>query len=723
MALNSIVACIINSNIQIEKTMSETSSKIQIEDFMSIQDFWVLCRSHYRWFAASVTVALLIASYYLSTTSDVYTREAAVMVKMETSRGTVAQSANGNDFNNMAFVQQQTNVPNVLRQYKSLALLTDVVCRLDSLTEKDDIKKAAQTLQGALSVSLDDEQSTIINLKYQDVSPERAERVLNTIINVYNERWLKDKRQVADSTARFIDDRLLLIDKELSHVDDSISTFKARHQITNLEQVSDLYLQQQTESEAEILKLSNQIYMAQYILDMLKDSKSRYKLLPSHTGLASGEAGEQIAQYNTQLLKLKNSLEGTSTQNPIIIRQEEQLDEIRQNIIASVGNYLKTLQIQIGTMEGFNANVKEKVVASPDQAKRLLSVERDQKVKESLYLYLLQKKEENEISMTYTSVPTQIIDMPHGSSFPTFPNKKSIILAALLIGLLLPAVVLFIKESLNTSVRSKMDIESRTQIPIVGEIPYYGEEKKRKRLRELVDSKKKRRYEPTPLVVQHDNQNAINEAFRILRSNLEFMSDTRQHKNVYLVTSMFPGSGKTFISMNLAIALAIKHRRVLFIDGDIRRATATSTFGNMQMGLADYLGEKIESVDQVIYTHGDYPSLSILPVGTTPPNPTELLSGSRMQQLIEAMRPLYDFIIIDCPMTETLADASILGHHADRTLYIVRAGLFQCRQVALLDSYVESGKYKNLSIVLNAVKPAGHYGYGYKYGYYYNYKY
>ena len=141
----------------------------------------------------------------------------------------------------------------------------------------------------------------------------------------------------------------------------------------------------------------------------------------------------------------------------------------------------------------------------------------------------------------------------------------------------------------------------------------------------------------------------------------------------------------------------------------------------MQMGLSDYLGEKVESIDQVIYSHGDYPSLSIVPVGTTPPNPTELLSSPRMQQLIEAMRPLYDFIIIDCPMTETLADASILGHHADRTLYIVRAGLFQCRQVALLDSHVESGKYKNLSIVLNAVKPAGHYGY--RYGYYYNYKY
>ena len=699
--------------------MSDNQSRIQLENFMSIQDFWILCRSHYRWFVASVAVALMIAVYYLSTTAEVYTREAAVMVKMETTRGTVTQSASGNDFNNMELVQQQTNVPNVLRQYKSLALLTDVVCRLDSLKDKDEAKRAAQSLQRALSVSLDDEQSTIINLKYQDVSPERAEKVLNTIIQVYNDRWINDKRLMANSTARFIDDRLLLIDKELSHVDDSISTFKASHEITNLEQASGLYLQQQTESEAEILKLSNQMHMAQYILDILNDTKSRYKLLPVHTGLASGEAGEQIAQYNALLLKLKNSLEGTSTQNPIIIRQEDQLKEIRQNIIASVSNYIKTLQIQIGTMEGYNANVKEKVVSSPEQAKRLLAVERDQKVKESLYLYLLQKKEENEISMTYTPVPTQIIDMPHGASYPTFPNKKSIVLAALLVGLLLPAAVLFVKESLNTSVRGKIDIESRTQIPVVGEIPYYGEEKKRKKLLNLFESKK--RYDPTPLVVQHDCQDHINEAFRILRSSLEFMSDTRQHKNVYLVTSMFPGSGKTFISMNLALTLAIKHRHVLFIDGDLRRATATRTFGNTQTGLADYLGEKVESIDQLIYRHGEYPSLNILPVGTTPPNPTELLSSPRMRQLIEEMRPKYDFIIIDCPMTETLADASILGHHVDRTLYIVRAGLFQCSQVSLLDAYVESGKYKNLSIVLNAVKPLGQYGY--KYGYYYNYKY
>lgn len=701
-------------------TNSNTFGKKQSEEFLSVQDFWNMCRFHYRWFFLSVMVALLMASYYLATTDDIYTREAAVMVKIETTRGTVAQSSGGNDFNDMALVQQQTNVPNVLRQYRSLSLLTDVACQLDTMKDKREAKHAAQALQRALTVTLDDEQSTVINLKYQDVSPERAEKVLNTIIAVYNKRWLDDKRQMADNTLKFIDDRLERIEKDLNHVDDSISEFKARHQITNLEQVSDLYLQQQTESEAEILKLTNQIYTAQYILDILKDERSRHKLLPIHTGLESGEAGAQISHYNTLLLQQKKSLEDTSPQNPLIMRQESQLNEIRQNIVASVSNYIKTLQIQVDAMVGYKDDAKEKVVSSPDQAKRLLAVERDQKVKESLYLYLLQKKEENEISMTYTPVPTQIVDMPHGSDFPTFPNKRGILLAALLIGLLLPAVVLFVMVSLNTTVRGKADIENRTQLPVAGEIPLYTSGNQRINLVTRYLKKKKRGPQPIPIVVQRDNQDPVNESFRILRSNLEFMTDTPQHRNVYLITSMYPGSGKTFVSINLAFALAVKGRRVLLVDGDMRRATSTITLGNMQMGLADYLGEKVDSTDLITYKHDKYHSLDILPVGTTPPNPTELLSSPRLQQLIESMRSHYDFILIDCPMTENLADASIIEQHVDRTLYVVRAGLFQCRQVAQIDASVQSGKFRNLSIVVNAVQPVARYGY--KYGYYYGYK-
>ena len=701
---------------------SNTSFNKQIEEFLSLQDFWILCRSHSSWFGLSLAMFLLVAIYYLSITPDVYTCEASVLVKEETTQGTVTQSSNGNNFNNMALIQQQTNVPNVLRQYKSLALLTDVAYRLDTIRTKSEAKRVAQALQGGLTTTLDDEKSTIINLKYTDTSPERAERVLNTIIEVYNERWINEKKQMARNTASFIDERLVVIEKSLNQVDDSISTFKTRHHITNLEQASDLYLQQQNESEAEILQLTNQLYMAQYILDVLKDNKSRYKLLPVHTGLTSSEAGQQIAQYNTLLLKLKNNLEGTSTQNPIIMRQEEELGEIRQNIIATISNYINTIQIQIGSMQGYNADVKEKVTSNPDQAKKLLSVERDQKVMESLYLYLLQKKEENEISMTYTPAPTQVVDMPHGSSFPTYPNKKSVLLAAILMGLLLPAVIIFVRESLNTTVRGKLDIESRTQIPVVGEVPLIDNGKKRVELNGIHFKKNKRsRHMPPPLLVQQDSQNAINEAFRILRSNLEFMSDTPKHKNVYLVTSMYAGSGKSFITMNLALALAIKGRRVLVIDGDMRRATATHTFGNRMVGLTDYLGEKVEHVEEVIYQHDEHPSLYILPVGTTPPNPTELLSSPRMPLLLEQVRPQFDFILIDCPMTESLADASIIEHHVDRTLYVVRAGLFQRRSVYQLDAQVQNGKYKNLSIVLNAIKPVSQYGY--KYGYYYNYKY
>lgn len=480
---------------------SNTSFNKQIEEFLSLQDFWILCRSHSSWFGLSLAMFLLVAIYYLSITPDVYTCEASVLVKEETTQGTVAQSSNGNNFNNMALIQQPTNVPNVLRQYQSLALLTDVAYRLDTIRTKSEAKRVAQALQGGLTTTLDDEKSTIINLKYTDTSPERAERVLNTIIEVYNERWINEKEQMARNTASFIKERLVVIEKSLNQVDDSISTFKTRHQITNLEQASNLYLQQQNESESEILQLTNQLYMAQYILDVLKDNKSRYKLLPANTGLTSSEAGQQIAQYNTLLLKLKNNLEGTSTQNPIIMRQEEELGEIRQNIIATISNYIKTIKIQIGSMQGYNADVKEKVTSNPAQAKKLLSVERDQKVMESLYLYLLQKKEENEISMTYTPAPTQVVDMPHGSSFPTYPNKKSVLLAAILIGLLLPAVIIFVRESLNTTVRGKLDIESRTQIPVVGEVPLIDNGKKRVKLNGIHFKKKKKEqaYAYTPV--------------------------------------------------------------------------------------------------------------------------------------------------------------------------------------------------------------------------------
>ena len=281
-------------------------------------------------------------------------------------------------------------------------------------------------------------------------------------------------------------------------------------------------------------------------------------------------------------------------------------------------------------------------------------------------------------------------------------------------------VILFARESLDNTIHSKEDIESRSNLPVIGEVPLSRPNRSKRWLAHLTLHRVKEHF--NPLIVKPDCQDAVNEAFRFIRSNIEFLSDNSGHKNVYIVTSMFAGSGKTFVSMNLALALAIKNRKVLLIDGDMRHASTSRTFGNKDVGLADYLGEIVNDPQVAIYQHDEYPSLHIMPVGTMPPNPTELLSGHRMQELLKVLRPLYDFIIIDCPIIEAVADTSIIQHLADRTLYIARAGLSLRKHIGMLENYVQTGKYKNMSIILNGLDPNRRYGrksyYYYYYGYY-----
>lgn len=690
----------------------------QSEEFLTIQEFAQICLNHLSWFCFSLGFTLTFAIYYLNSSPDMYTREAAVLLKSETMGAVVAQKTNSTDFNNMALVQQPVSVPNVLRQYTSLALLNDVAKRLGAGEDSVSMIRAAEGIRSRLTVTQDNEQGTIINLKYVDYTPERAEQVLNAVIDVYNEHWLREKNMVARNSALFIKGRLKDVENDLGRVDDSISTYKMHHQITDVEQVSNLYLQRQTDSETDMLKIDNQLSQARYLMSLLNDKNAHDNLLPTNTGLENAEVNEQIAQYNRLLLRLKNNLVGTSSQNPIILRQEAELTDIRNNIISSIGNQVKALQMQLQLITSYNEEAKARVASSPEQSKRLMAVERDQKVKESLYLYLLQKKEENEMSMTYTPVPTQVIDMPHGSNAPSFPNKKSILMAALLSGLVIPMVILFIRVSLDNTVRTKVDIENRTAIPVIGEIPHFNTPKRRFWQRRItLKDLKKGVSTPSPILVEHAKQDLLNEAFRFIRSNLEFMTDNSEHKNLFIITSMYPGSGKTFTSTNLAVALAIKGRSVLLIDGDMRRASTSKIFGNRPLGLADYLAEKAEDMDDISFRHPDYPTLTIMPVGTTPPNPTELLSGPRLEKLLQKVRPLYEYVLIDCPMTENLADATIIGHLADRTLYVMRAGIFQRKLVTTLDTNVRHGKYKNVSIILNGIQNFNH-KYGYYYGYY-----
>lgn len=686
----------------------------QTDDTLTIAEFWDLCLSHGLWFAISLTLCLGYAFYYLHVTPKQFTCEAALLIKQESQGKTVAPNTSGTNFDNLGIVQQSINVTNVQRELTSLRVLSEVARRMAPESNEEEVAGMAERMRRRLKAKIADDRSTIIDLSYVDTSSTRAKDVLNTVIQVYNDLWLEDKNLIAAGASRFIEERLALLEQELGDVDDSISSFKMRNKITDLDRVSEIYLQQQSQSDAEILRLTNQKAMAQYILGILHDKSTQHQLLPTNSGINNAVAESLITQYNTMLLQLKNNLYGTSQQNPLIIKQESDLEDMRQNILTTISNQIQTLDIQLQALMGYSGETSDKITSNPDQAKHLVSVEREQKVKESLYLYLLQKKEENHISMMYTSLNTQVIDMPHGSNSPTSPDRSSLLLGMVLTGLLLPAAVLFVREHLDNTVRNKHDIERKSSLPLIGEIPFYRPLHVGKPLPFPFRSMRSHTRRNL-LVVRPDKQDMLNEAFRFIRTHLEFLTGKSGCNNVYIVTSNNEGSGKTFVSTNLAAALAITNRRVLFIDGDLRHASASHYFHCPQAGLADYLGEKESDLESLIVHAPDYPSLDILPVGTIPPNPTELLSDGRFGALLAEVRPRYDFIFIDCPPADTLADTGIIERHADRTLFVIRAGLFVRSRIEDLDADVCNGKYKHISLILNATRTRN--GYGYRYGY------
>lgn len=318
----------------------------QADDFISITDLWHLCVAHWTWFILSLIVCVGLAGGYLLVSPNMYTREVAVLVKQET-QGKNSNSKNGdNDFNDLGLVTQTTNVVNVQRQFSSLDVLIEVARRVMKPATKQEALVIAEGIQKNLKTSIDNEKSTIINIKYTNASPKVAEEVLNTIVQVYNEKWIEDKNQVALSTSHFIEGRLKLQERDLGVVDDSISKFKMRNKITDLDRVSDVYLQQQSQSDADILRLTSQCSMAQYILGILKDKSTRHQLLPTNSGINNPVAEAQINQYNNMLLQLKSNMVGTSTQNPLIIKQESELSDIRRNILSTIENHIKTLEIQ-----------------------------------------------------------------------------------------------------------------------------------------------------------------------------------------------------------------------------------------------------------------------------------------------------------------------------------------------------------------------------------------
>ena len=776
------------------------------DDFLRIQDLFILCLAKWYWFVISLAILLGAATIYLLKTPPVYTRSASLLIKEDGKSGSGNEAAGV--LGDIDIFRTSTNINNEMLSMQSPAVMYEVVRRLhldvnyttdgrfydpviygsdnpyevsffdlgdaesasftlrpdkdgqvkltdftrngkeadgDAVTALNDTVQtplgrllvnarpgstAAQqtvyvsriSLQAAtadyssrLTVALNDEKSTVVNLTLQDVCTQRAEDVLNTLISVYNENWVKDKNQIAVSTSMFINERLGVIERELGNVDEDISSYKSENLLPDVQAAASMYMAESSETNAKIQTLNTQLSMTRYVRSYLTGASSRNQLLPANSGIENSGIEKQIAEYNTLQLRRNDLVANSSETNPLVVDMDHSLHALRDAIIRTLDNYVTTLNTQLRALQQSARQTTARIAANPSQGKYLLSVERQQKVKESLYLFLLQKREENELSQAFTAYNTRVIMPPSGSMAPTAPAKKNILLIAFVIGLIIPVAVIFLRESMNTRIRGRKDLDALT-LPFVGEIPQAATKKK--------GMSDKKSTENNPIVVHEGSRDIINEAFRVLRTNLEFMTDKEQHSNVIVVTSFNPGSGKSFLAMNIAVSLAIKQKKVLVIDGDMRHGSTSAYVGSPQTGLSNYLSGHVNNLKDIIVTDARHANLQFLPVGTIPPNPTELLFSDRLKQLIDAVRSQYDYIFIDCPPIEMVADTQIIEQLADRTLFVVRTGLLERSMLPELQRIYDEKKYKNMALILNGtVGSGGHYGYryGYRYGYHYGY--
>lgn len=578
------------------------------------------------------------------------------------------------------------------------------------------IRRAVSHYSSELNVSLSDKMSQVILLTISDISVQRAEDVLSTLVAVYNENWVADKNQMAVSTSQFINERLEVIEKELASVDSDISSYKSENLLPDVQAASNLYMSKSNEISSQIMDLNNQLYMTTYIKDYLQGS-DKAQLLPANSGISNSNIEAQIREYNSTVLQRNNLVDNSSESNPLVLDLDKTIASLRQAIMTSVDNQILALNNQINSLQKTEKQATAKIAANPTQAKYLLTVERQQAVKEALYLFLLQKREENELSQAFTAYNTRIVDPPHGPSAPTSPRSSMVYLLALMMGLAIPFGVIYVTEVLNGKVRGRKDIKKLT-MPFAGEIPLaFGKDNTARRIANAVKHGHET-HEVTKLVVEPSNRNIINEAFRVLRTNVEFMGKKNDF-NIIAMTSFNPGSGKSFITANLAMALAIKGKKVLGIDCDLRHASLSNYAKAKKLGFASYLSGQTDDLDGLLFHSSHSENLDILPVGSIPPNPSELVADERFAQALDYFKGKYDYIFLDCPPIDIVADTQIISQHATRTLFVLRAGLCERSMLSDLEGFYKQGRFNNLAIILNGttVTKGGYFGYKYGFNY------
>ena len=588
---------------------------------------------------------------------------------------------------------------------------TTKAARLESVTKERHITAfinrpflVAKGYTNSLSIAPTSKTTSVVEISLKNSNTRRGMDFINKLLEMYNINANNDKNEVAQKTAEFIDERIGIISKELGNTEQDLENFKRSAGITDLSSEAQIALTGNAEYEKKRVENQTQINLVMDLQLYMKDNE--YEVLPSNIGLQDATSADAINRYNQMLVEKKRLLRTSTENNPTIINLDTSIRAMRSNVQATLDATLKGLQITKEDLAREAKRYSRRINDAPTQERQFVSIARQQEIKAGLYLMLLQKREENAITLAANANNAKIIDEALADTTPVSPKRIIIYFAALVFGIGLPVGVIYLMGLTKFNILGRADVEKLTSLPVVGDIP-------------LADEK------TGSIAVFENKNNLMSETFRNVRTNLQFMLE--KGKNVILVTSTISGEGKSFISANLAISLSLLGKKVVIVGLDIRKPGLNKVFNipKKDHGITQFLTNPTANLMDLVQSSDMNKNLFILPGGTVPPNPTELLAREGLEKAIEALKKNFDYVILDTAPVGMVTDTLLIGRIADLSVYVCRADYTRKVEFILINELAENNKLPNLCITINGLdlqkkKYGYYYGYG-KYGKYYGY--